>query len=194
MPGIGNCNDSAMILVALRYYHAKLPVGEWLLINPDPPNPYGYKKKGFPFKQWQHACRAARRIADVSCQAPMYKRYGIRKPVWDEVRNNLVAIKRFHAGRFDTWILSAKAERDFLALPLFWRVDEARAMLGEHADQFLVRTRAYWESATGDLMTNHMMRPPLTPTCSPERVHHSLEPARDSLRARLGPLFRRLAE
>lgn len=180
-----------MIVVALRYYHHKLPVGKWCLINPYPPE---RQRRHFPFSQWQNACRAARRIADVSIQSPMDKRYGIRKPIWDEVRNNLVAIKRFHAGSFDNWILSSKAEKDFLALPLFWRTDEAREMLGEHADQFLVRTRAYWESATGDLMTNHYLRPDSAPIYSPERARNSLEPARNSLRARLGPLFRRLAD
>ena len=148
MPGIGNC-DAAQIIVALRYYAEKLLVGEMVELGK---HPSGFErgKFYFPAKQWQHACRAARRLALVSLQTQMGKSlYLIRKPVWESARLNLVAQHGFKAGDFDNWILSAQAERDFHKLPLFWKTEAAREMLGEHSAEFLARTRAFWEKRTG---------------------------------------------
>jgi hypothetical protein len=156
MPGIGNCHHASFVLVALRFYHEKLRAGEWVELGSHP-NGWFRQQDYFPTSQWEHACRAARRLALVIANevpGPLpdnggTARYMIRKPLWETVTLNLVALHGFNAGGFDSWLLSPDTYDEFRALPLYWRTREAREMLGEHADQFLRRTRVVWQQATG---------------------------------------------
>jgi hypothetical protein len=148
MPEIGNC-DAPQIIVALRFYHGKLSVGEMVEL-PIHPSRFERGKFHFPLSQWKAACRAARRLALVSLQTQTGNSlYLIRNPVWETARLNLVAQRGFKAGDFDNWIWSAQAERDFQALPLLWKTAAAQELLGEHSAEFLARTRAFWEKRTG---------------------------------------------
>lgn len=190
MPGIGNC-DGSQVIAALRYYDSKLEVGEWVVL-PQHPHAFERHKFYFPLRQWEHATRAARRLAMVSVREERDGRrfYRIRKPVWETVRVKMVAMRRFKAGSFDNWILSAEAERGFEALPLFWKCGPAREFLGEHESQFLARTRAFWEGATGRKVVE-VHRPKSVETTSPKAPGTDWQPAHNTLQWKLRGFFKR---
>ena len=150
MPGIGNC-DAAQVIVALRYYADKLRVGESVEL---PVHPNVGHRFHFPARQWQHACRAARRLAMVSFNQPAFrdtgrKLYRIEKTALGNRQGQSRGAGRVRAGDFDNWILSARAEKEFMALPVEWKTAAAEGFLGEHSAEFSARTRAFWETHSG---------------------------------------------